>query len=299
MKIWKIISVFILLGIFFCNCNNSKQQKPNTNLTKKSDSIVYTNYSELKNQYVGFDSPRAINTLAKIENEYFRNYSNGISKYYGTVWRQYAEINSISSNENSIYNEFVKELGHKGDSMHCTIYADRALKFGLGEFFEKLEKSHRRIWKNREHAGWSVGYILVKEFDWKAYLVLDSKSEEFDHCVKSYNSKKEYPVWKQPNIPLEGLFIRGKDNDQIQKILLENEFGWGFSQQGVHTWVTRFDNLKECNWSGAPGKKYELSSKPLFISTPFLRFYDYSSHVIIFPPKKKKIIITLTNLLII
>ena len=139
---------------------------------------------------------------------------------------------------------------------------------------------------SENNAGWSLGYLLVKEWNWKAYLILDESSEEYEHCQKSYKKSKSYPVWRQPNIPLEKLLLLGKDNAEIQKLLQENEFGWGFSHQGIHTWITRFDELKECNWMGAPSKKYEVATKPLFLSTPFLSYFDYNSHVVIFPPKQ-------------
>ena len=87
---------------------------------------------------------------------------------------------------------------------------------------------------------------------------------------------------------MEALYIRGENDSLITKLLAENEFGWGFSHQDIHTWITRFNELKECDWTGAPGKKYEVSGSPLFRSTPFLNFHDYASHVVIFPPKANK-----------
>lgn len=247
------------------------------------DTTIYTARSNLANKYTNFDSPKAINHIAQIENKYFRAYETGISSYYGTVWREHAESRSADN----LYRKFTEDYGEKGDSMHCTLYAIEALQAGMATNFDILEQSHRRIWKKREHAGWSIGYLLVKEWGWKAYLVLDRKSEEFDQCLTSFKRKKEYPVWRQPNIPLKKVFIRGEQDSLIQNLLQENEFGWGFSHQGIHTWITRFDILKECNWLGAPGKKYEISSAPLFLKRPFLNYYDYNSHVLIFPPKNE------------
>ncbi|MEM7102741.1 MAG: hypothetical protein AAF502_06350 [Bacteroidota bacterium] len=281
----KTILTLLVAVFIFSECNY-----PKTETTEKVEipiprDTLFAQPSNLLNEYIGFNSPKAIDTLVSIENEYFKRYKSGISKFYGTVWREFAESNS-PEDSTTIYQRYLGQLGEKPDSMHCTIYADRALKVGLEDQFDRLETTHRRIWKQREHAGWSVGYILVKEHNWKAYLVLDKASGEYDHCMNAYQRNKSYPVWRQPDIPLEAVFVKGEDNIKIQELLLENEFGWGFSEQGIHTWITRFDVLKECNWSGAPGKAFETSSKPLFIKTPFLEFNDYLSHVIIFPPKE-------------
>ena len=279
--------IFIsLVWILLIACKDSPQKLAEEPVPSQADTITYTTYSHLPNHYQNFHSPNAINHIADIENTYFRNYESGLSRWYGTVWREYAEANTGSLDKTSLYYQFVDEIGHKGDSMHCTIYAVEALKAGMGIDFEKLQQSHRRVWKKREHAGWSIGYLLVKEWGWKAYLILDRYSEEFEHCLKAYRRKRAYPVWRQPDIPLEKVFIRGEDNQAIQQLLNHHEFGWGFSHQGIHTWITRFDKLKECNWLGAPGKKYETWPKLLFITTPFLQYYDYDSHIVIFPPRK-------------
>lgn len=128
--------------------------------------------------------------------------------------------------------------------------------------------------------------MLVREWGWSAYLVLDSLSEEFDHCLRAYERNQSYPVWRQPDIPLEDVFILGQEEAEIQALLEAHEFGWGFSQQGIHTWITRFDTLKECNWWGAPAAQLDQSgSAPLFLKTAFLEYRDYASHVLIFPPK--------------
>lgn len=276
-----LLFVIILGGLSSCNnFSPSNQEAKNESLL---DTIVFTEYSHHVNTYSNFQSPVAINRIAQIENEYFRQYQDSISQYYGTVWRE--QVESPSMNEN-LYAQYKDELGSKGDSMHCTVYAVEALKAGFGDEFEELETSHRRIWRSREHAGWSLGYLLVNEWKWQAYLVIDEESEEYGHCKRAYNRNKSYPVWRQPDIPLKKMLIRGKDDAEILELLQANEFGWGFSHQGIHTWITRFEELKECNWLGAPGKKYEMWASPLFLKTPFLEYDDYASHVIIFPPKK-------------
>lgn len=286
-------------GLFFHSCQTSNPQsteikeEPKTleaTLIQKKEPKIYTPYSELENEYSNFDSPKAINEAARIENEYFQNYEEGFSPYYGTIWEGMARTDTSGFKGETTFATYKQAYEAEHDSlrggMHCTIYAVEVLQAGLGSDFEKLEKSHKRIWKEREHAGWSIGHLLVKEWNWKAYLFLDRDSKEFDQCIKAYKNTKTYPVWRQPAIPLEALYIRGEEDSLIQQVLLENEYGWGFSEQGWHTWFTRFDKVKECNWAGAPGKQFELSAKPLFITTSFLNYYDYDSHIVVFPPKK-------------
>jgi len=282
-----ISRLFLLMAVVPCliSCYAPHQNVEGSLTSEETDTHIYTAYSSSQHLYKGFESSQAINRIAQIQNKYFQQYELGLSEYYGTAWREYAEPQDSLKQEESLFTKFRMDLGTTGDSMHCTIYAVEALKYGMGEAFEELEQSHQRIWKKREHAGWSIGYLLVKEWNWKAYLILDKNSKEFDHCQRAYRRKKEYPVWRQPNIPLEDMLIRGKDDSLIQSLLHDNEFGWGFSHQGIHTWITRYDQLKECNWLGAPGKRYEIWPTPLFLKTPFLQYKDYASHVLIFPPK--------------
>ena len=283
----KIFLFLLIIAIFSCTSESNK--------TNEESSIVpiknHTAYSKSENEYLNFNSVNAINKIAEIENEHFKNIEKSISKYYGTVWRERAEQTMIDDST-SQYSEYLTKLKNtKPDSLHCTLYAYEGLKAGLSlEQLDSLEKIHRNIWKSREIAGWSIGFILVKYFDWKAYLFLNTNSSEYQHCLKSFKRDKSYPVWKQPNIPLEEVFIIGKEDSLINDLLVQHEFTWGFSEQGIHTWITRFDQLKECNWSGAPSKEYQISEyeKPLFITTPFENYFDYNSHVIVVPKKKKK-----------
>ncbi|MFK7920454.1 MAG: hypothetical protein AB8H47_00780 [Bacteroidia bacterium] len=238
--------------------------------------------SEGPNSYLSFDSPKAINAIVEMENQYFAAFDDSVSPFYGTLWREYLEADSIGKAKYERYRRLVNEAA---DSMHCTIYAVKALEAGMGDDFEKLEKSHRQIWGNREHAGWSIGYLLVRDWGWKAYLIIDAKSPEFEHCQNAFNARKVYPVWRQPDIPLEAMYIRGEQDSLISALLSQHEFGWGFSDQGYHTWITRFETLKECNWLGAPGAEFAYpATKPLFLRTAFLDYHDYYSHVLIVPP---------------
>ncbi len=285
MNIYKLCP---LLGVLFLlmNCNNSSTPIQESSLS--AFEIIYTSKSQEENTYQGFDSPKAINAIAKMENQYFNNFErNRMSPYYGTVWRENAEKISYQ-NDTTIYQDYRINLQGEADSLHCTLYAYEALKAGLdATIFEELETHHKRIWKDREIAGWSVGYILIKYFNWKAYLFLDPNSHEYNHCIQAYQKNKVYPVWKQPQIPLEKMYIIGQDNSSITALLEQHEFSWGFSDQGYHTWITRFTDLKECNWAGAPTQKYnDVYAAPLFKKTSFLNYHDYQSHIIVVPPKK-------------
>lgn len=275
------------------SCNLSHDKEKNSIVSKtqqpKDTFVIYTKPSKLENTYKAFNSPNAINKLAAIENEYFNNYKKSESKYYGTAWYKNAiNTNRDSTNifENYKQNMLAKNI--KIDSMHCTIYAIEALQAGFGSDFSKVKEHHKRIWKNREYAGWSIAYILTKQYNWKAYLMLSKNSEEYNACNRNFKKDRKYHVYKQPNIPIEKIFDFDTDKKQIDSLLNQHEFGWGFSEQGWHTWVTRFNQLKECNWAGSPSSKYDnAGNKALFIKTKFTEFYDYNSHIIVFPPRKE------------
>jgi hypothetical protein len=273
------------------NASSKNNQTSKDSISIHKDS-VYTPYSNEKNTYTGFSSPNAINAIAKIENDYFNNYKKNVSKYYGTIWYHSAFMNvdSISGKSQwDNYTEEMKLLKIKPDSFHCTIYAIKALEVGMGNDFEKLVKLHKQHWGNREFAGWSVAYLLTTYFDWKAYLILDEYAPEFKQCSNNFKNRKCYDVWRQPDIKIEKMYVLDQDNQSIDSILNQNEFGWGFSNQGIHTWITRFNTLKECRWEGAPSIKYDYCENccPLFKIHYFLEFKDYGSHVIVFPTKTK------------
>ncbi len=275
----------IIIG-FFCGCVQPiDHDNEQASVSKSTSAKLFTAYSNQENAYQNFDGPKAINKLAAIENEHFNALEKGYSRYYGTEWRTIAE-NLLLENGQNRFEEYQTGLGHPPDSLHCTLYAYEGLKAGLDSTqLTKLERLHHKIWKNREIAGWSLGYLLVKHFDWNAYLVINPKSVEYKKCLKAYQQRKVYPVWRQPEIPLEALYVQGKDDSLVTSLLQKHQFGWGFSEQGIHTWVTRFEVLKECNWLGVPSKKYtESYDKPLFVATKFDQFADYHSHVIVFPP---------------
>jgi hypothetical protein len=275
-------------------CSNANSQannnsKDSTIILKDS---IYTPFSTEKNNYLGFNSPNAINAIAKIENDYFNNYRKNISKYYGTMWYNSALMNVDSISGKSQWDNYLdemKSLKIKPDSFHCTIYAVKALEAGMGDEFKRLVKLHNKYWGNREFAGWSVAYLLSTYFNWKAYLIVDEYVPEYKQCSNNYRNRKCYDVWRQPDIKLEKIYVLGKDDLLIDSLLNKNEFGWGFSNQGIHTWITRFNMLKECRWEGAPSIKYDYCENccPLFKIHHFLEFKDYGSHVVVFPPKIK------------
>lgn len=291
----KIVSIVFLL-LFLYACENSDKDVGKAEMEMEEDTVqayqyqIYTDTSTLPNQYVGFSSPKAVNRIAEIENEYFNSFQQSYSKYYGTVWGESASVRyeEDSSILLDSYKSEVEALGCKADSMHCTLYAMEALKAGLDTNFQVLERYHKEVYKEHEHAGWSVGYILAKYFDWKAYLVISKNSKEYDRCMKYFNKSKEYYVWNQPAIPLQGMYDFDDDFLEIDSLLNEHEFGWGFSEQGWHTWITRFKMLKECYWGGAPSKEYCSSGEDnLFSQIRFNDYYAYQSHIIVFPPKKE------------
>lgn len=282
---YKVIAAILLIS-FLSFCAEEMKPEPNHEEVLSEMFVKNVELSSLENQYSGFNSVNAINEIVKIENEYYKDFGKGESKYCGTVWLENAYLESFNDSLNTV-DDYKHRLAQKAkdlDSLHCTIYAMKALKIGLDSNFVRFEKLHKQIYKEHEYAGWSVAYILTKYFDWKAHLIISKHSEEYDACVKNFERNKTYKVWKQPNIPIISIWDFDEQQDSINELLNKNEFGWGFSYQGWHTWVTRFQSLKECNWAGSPSADY--SNMPLFIETDLINYYTYNSHIVVFPPKK-------------
>jgi len=279
-------SLVAALMVFSISCSN--EPRVSSKHEPEPDTTIYTAYSTEPHSYARFNSQSAINEIAIMENHYFQTYKTGITPYYGTKWRESAEYNYTDFEDYSATNQFksyLDKLGSKPDSMHCTLYAVKALKSGLDSLWPDVERIHNQLYKEHEHAGWSMAHVLVKHFGWQAHLFIKESSTEYEQCVNHFKKHQTYPVWKQPDIKLENLFVIGKQDSLITELLSNHEFGWGFSFQGWHTWITRHNSLKECIWHGAPGLEYEIVNLPLFRSTPFLDYHDYDSHVIVFPPK--------------
>jgi hypothetical protein len=159
----------------------------------------------------------------------------------------------------------------------------RALQAGLDTNFDRFIKQHEKYWKKDDYAGWSVAYILTKYFNWTAVLLLSKNSVEYDLSIKNFKIDKKYHGWRQPDIPIKRIFDYDLEKPSIDSLLNKNEFGWAFSYQGWHTWLTRFNTLKECNWAGSPFS--EMEDNELFWSSNVTEYYAYDSHIIVFPPK--------------
>lgn len=285
-----LIQLFGLVLLFAsCSTNNKENDTGPAKVAILDTPIVYTQPSKLSNSYVGFNSTKAINKIAEIENEYFNNYRKDGSRYYGSVWKESAELYYEEGDSCSTFENYESQLLKRyetSDSMDCTVYSMSGLQAGLDTNYKRFLKLHEAHWKKNDYAGWSVAYILTKHFNWKAVLLISTSSIEYDLCVKNYRRDKKYHVWRQPNIPLERVFDFDAEKTAIDSLLALNEFGWAFSYQGWHTWITRFKELKQCNWSGSPWSKMEENE--LFWSSRVTEYYSYDSHVIVFPPKQKK-----------
>jgi hypothetical protein len=269
----------------------SKINSPKTGKidSTKTEKIVTSEARKTpENSNKKFSSLKAIHKIREIEEEYFENYNKGVSKYYGTEWYNYANNVYAQNDSSSLFQNYCSQLKQRGevpDSMHCTIYAIRTLEAGFGNEFDRIKSYHREIWGNREFAGWSIAHILTEKYNWKAYLIISKDSKEYNRSMKYFNKDKKYHVWYQPNIKIEKVYDFDEDKNTIDSLLSDNIYGWGFSEQGWHTWVTKSDSLKECIWSGIPGKVFDPNSeKPLFFTTKFTEFYDYKSHIVVFPP---------------
>lgn len=278
---------FILVSIilFSVSCLN-KEESISIDSASIDTFVTYTQPSFLENEYFGFNSTKAINKIADIENEYFNNYRKTASKYYGSVWKESAELYYEENDSCNWFENYENKLlvrNEAPDSMDCTVYAMKALKAGLDTNYQRFLELHEKHWKKDDYAGWSVAYILTEHFEWSAVLLISKSSVEYDLCLKNYKKDKKYHVWKQPDIPIERIYDYDTEKESLKELLSMNEFGWGFSYQGWHTWITRFNELKECNWGGSPCS--EMEDNELFWSSEATEYYAYDSHIIVFPPK--------------
>ena len=162
--------------------------------------------------------------------------------------------------------------------------------------YQRLRKEHKAIWGARGFAGWSVAYLLTERFGWKAYAVISTSARYYSYYLNHFKAKREYPVWRQPNIEIEEFFILGQQDSAIERLLAKHEFGWGFSDGGIHTWITHRTELKECHYDCGPSRKYDIPSThayyqtsnlgqhTLFKTTRLVDFTDYAVHLVVFPP---------------
>jgi len=130
--------------------------------------------------------------------------------------------------------------------------------------------------KQQQQNWWKIEKILIKCVQRK------SKLNEADE-----KPEKEYPVWRQPNIKIEDFYILGQDDTEIEELLKKHQFSWGFSEDGIHTWITNYTDLLECHWDGTPAAKYNPNNwlPDLFETTRFIEYKDYDVHIIVVPPE--------------
>ena len=152
--------------------------------------------------------------------------------------------------------------------------------------YKRLWHLHRKQWPQKGLAGWSVAHLLTRYLGWTAYAVIDRRSPQFDYYLSYFTKRNQYPVWRQPNITIKGFFIAGEQDAKIEALLTQNPFSWGFSEGGIHTWITTGRLLKECHFDSGPSKTYDVLHRyPLFETTPFVDYDDYTVHLLVFPPK--------------
>ena len=253
-----------------------------------SNHILFAQDQQINVNIVNFNSEAALNRSQQIVEEYFRDYSESVSRYVGRVW-----FDNISKGQSigdiSLYEDFLNELQSRNLEkirMDCTIYCQKCLKAGMSsEDYSKLVNYHSELWPGKGFAGWSVGYLLVDRFGWKAYAFIERDADYYYHYLSHFENKKEYPVWNQPNTKIEEFYILGEDNEKIEQLLSEHKFSWGFSEDGIHTWITNYTDLRESHWDGPPAERYnpDNSFPLLFETTRFVEFEDYDVHLIIFP----------------
>ncbi len=239
---------------------------------------------------IGFNSKSAIDFSNQIIKEHWKNYNESVSRFYGRVWLDnYAKHQFLG--EKSFYDDYLQELSNRNMQkirMDCTIYCAKVLKAGMGtDEYSKLVKYHNEIWPGDGFAGWSVGHLLVDKFGWKAYAFIEPGAGYYHHYFSHFKDKREYPVWRQPNIKIEAYYSLGQDNAEIEELLSKYKFSWGFSQDGIHTWITSYTDLLECRWDGPPAARYNSDEwlPDLFITTRFIRYKDYDVHIIVVPPE--------------
>jgi len=238
-----------------------------------------------------FNSAAAIQKSNDITSEHWQNYQNSVSRYYGRVWlKNYAEHNHIGNL--TFREDYIQELTNNDLEkvrMDCTIYCAKLLKAGMdADKYSQLIKYHKEIWGNDGLAGWSVAHLLVDKFNWKAYAFIEPEANLSGHYLSHFKNRNEYPVYNQPNIKIEAYYTLGIDDVKIEELLKKHNFSWGFSQDGIHTWITHYTDLLECHWDGAPAAKYNTSGwlPDLFETTQFIKYKDYDVHIIIVPPKE-------------
>ncbi len=238
-----------------------------------------------------FDDNRAAARIREIADAFYPNYDAGLCPYYGRIWKdEYATKQTFGDTGTTVWRHYTEALAAAGlspERLDCTLYAKEILKAGLHRRdYRRLWREHHKIWKDDGFSGWSVGYLLTEKFGWRAYAVIDPEAPDYAYYTSFFENRNEYPVWRQPNIPIAGYFIAGRDDSAIEALLRRHPFGWGFSEGGIHTWITQGTDLRECHFDSGPSRRYD-ADKPyrLLESTRFIRFNDYNVHLVVFPPE--------------
>ena len=238
-----------------------------------------------------FDYQKAAARIQEIAEAFYPNYESGLCPYYGRVWKdEFAKKNKFENTGMTVWKHYKEALTARGiepERLDCTLYAKEILKAGLArKDYRRLWNEHYKIWKDNGFSGWSVGHLLTEKFGWRAFAVIDPKAPDYPYYMSFFKNKKEYPVWRQPNIKIEGYFIAGRDDEAVEALLARHEFGWGFSEGGIHTWITQRTDLKECHFDSGPTRRYD-ADKPyrLLETTRFIHFKDYNVHLVVFPPE--------------
>ena len=110
-KMLRNLILGLMISFIFISCNSKtevKEIKPDT--LEQITYVIYSPYSKNENKYFGFNSPKAINCIADVENEYFNNFDDSISRYYGTLWANAAYFDTSEVKGLSLFDEYVYEL---------------------------------------------------------------------------------------------------------------------------------------------------------------------------------------------
>jgi hypothetical protein len=251
---------------------------------------------------VSFDHRGARKKMIAFDRAYRADYARGVGRYYGRLWASsYARRQRSADGAQTIWQRYMGELrkrGVKPRRIDCTLYAQAVLEAGMpARSYRELWRGHRAIWKARGFAGWSVAHLLTTHHGWRAYAFIRRGAPHYHYYMHHFIKRQEYPVWKQPNIKIERHFTLGRDDRAVEALLKQHRFGWGFSDGGIHTWITSGRDLKECHYDSGPSKRYEIpqghslyrvglqgAREPLFKTTRFVAFRDYRVHLVVFPP---------------
>jgi len=239
--------------------------------------------------------------VRELERSYAVSYKSGVCPYYGRWWaNHYARKQKVVGSEETVWQRYVAELARQRERprrLDCTLYAQEVLQAGMSPAdYATLLAHHRRIWGPRGFAGWSVAHVLTEQLGWKAYAVISPRARYHHYYVKHFRRHKVYPVWRQPSIRIEEHYVLGRHDRQIEALLRRGRFAWGFSDGGIHTWITSGVELKECHWDSGPSLRFEiprthaldagLKREPFFETTRFVEFTDYGAHLVVLPPAR-------------